>query len=184
MDSLFQLFLLSRVYMIGMMNPLRNVDVSRPPSITLAIGLCISLPGSSPPTASGMSASPDVRAVMSIGLSRSREPCMTHSWSDRPDERRLLYLSMRSIPFRVAIPKSEMKPMMDGMLIVPPESQMLATPPMSASGRLRSTVSDWPRFLNSLKRSRNMARMENTDVMAMVFEAACSLSNCPPYSMW
>ena len=37
------------------MKPLSIVDVSSPPSSTLAIGLWISLPGSSPPRASGMS---------------------------------------------------------------------------------------------------------------------------------
>ena len=40
-----------------MMKPFRNVDVKRPPKITFAIGLCISLPGRSPLRASGISAS-------------------------------------------------------------------------------------------------------------------------------
>ena len=39
------------------MKPFRNVDVKRPPKITFAIGLCISLPGRSPLRASGISAS-------------------------------------------------------------------------------------------------------------------------------
>ena len=42
-----------------MMKPFRNVDVKRPPKITFAIGLCISLPGRSPLRASGISVETD-----------------------------------------------------------------------------------------------------------------------------
>ena len=62
-----------------MMKPFRNVDVKRPPKITFAIGLCISLPGRSPLRASGISASALDRAVIRIGFRRSSEPWITLS---------------------------------------------------------------------------------------------------------
>ena len=62
-----------------MMNPLSIVEVSKPPRRTFAIGLWISLPGSSPPRARGTSANAEVNAVMSIGFSLSREPLITAS---------------------------------------------------------------------------------------------------------
>lgn len=46
-----------------MMKPFRKVDVSRPPKITVAIGLCISLPGKSPFSASGINARAELSAV-------------------------------------------------------------------------------------------------------------------------
>ena len=56
------------------MNRLSNVDVSRPPRITTAIGYSISWPGISPEIASGTSASPVASAVIMIGASRSWAP--------------------------------------------------------------------------------------------------------------
>ena len=55
------------------------VEVNKPPKITLAIGLCISFPGKSPLIASGISASPAVKAVIKIGLNLSLEPIKTVS---------------------------------------------------------------------------------------------------------
>ena len=43
---------------------------------------------------------------------------------------------MSSIPFRVAIPNSEMKPMMAGILTSPVVMSRANTPPINASGRL------------------------------------------------
>ena len=60
-----------------MMKPFRKVDVSRPPKITVAIGLCISLPGKSPFSASGINARAELSAVIRIGFKRSIEPCRT-----------------------------------------------------------------------------------------------------------
>ena len=42
----------------------RSVDVMRPPSITFAMGDCISFPGKSPVRAMGMSANALVRACL------------------------------------------------------------------------------------------------------------------------
>ena len=52
------------------MNALSNVELISPPSITFAMGDCISLPGRSPPSANGTRARAEVRAVMRIGLRR------------------------------------------------------------------------------------------------------------------
>ena len=57
------------------------------PEVTSAIGLWISLPGSSPPRTRGIRASPAVRAVIGTGASRSREPRTTASRSGRPPSR-------------------------------------------------------------------------------------------------
>ena len=104
---------------MGIMNPFRMVELKSPPNITLAIGLCISLPGNSPPNANGINASPEDKAVIRIGFRRSREPYRILSFTDIPEARRLLYLSMSSIPLRVAIPNREIKPMIAGILNIP-----------------------------------------------------------------
>lgn len=68
---------------------LSAVADSRPPRMTMAIGVCSSLPCSPPPSASGMSASPAVRAVMRIGDSRSRDPRTTASRKGTSSSNRL-----------------------------------------------------------------------------------------------
>lgn len=103
------------IYIIGMTKPFRTVDVNSPPRMTFAIGDWISLPGRSPPMASGSSAKADVIAVIRIGFSRSREPVITASIFEVPRLVSTLYLSISSIPLRVAMPNSEMNPMMAGM---------------------------------------------------------------------
>ena len=65
------------------MKPFRKVDVSRPPKITVAIGLCISLPGKSPFSASGINARAELSAVIRIGFKRSIEPCRTALYSPK-----------------------------------------------------------------------------------------------------
>ena len=71
-----------------MMKALRNVDVSNPPRITVAIGLCISLPGKSPRNTNGTKAKADVNAVIKIGFNRSAEPFNTRSRTDKPSSSR------------------------------------------------------------------------------------------------
>ena len=56
-----------------MMKPFKKVDVNKPPRITVAIGLCISLPGRSPFSASGINARAELSAVIRIGFKRSIE---------------------------------------------------------------------------------------------------------------
>ena len=56
------------------MNPFNKVEVNKPPKITCAIGLWISLPGKSPRKANGIKAKAEVNAVMRIGFRRSSEP--------------------------------------------------------------------------------------------------------------
>ena len=66
------------------MKPFKKVDVNNPPKITLAIGLWISLPGKSPASANGISASAEDNAVIKIGFRRSREPRITLSYTFKP----------------------------------------------------------------------------------------------------
>ena len=44
------------------MNPFKNVEVNKPPKITVAIGLWISFPGRSPFNANGINATPTICA--------------------------------------------------------------------------------------------------------------------------
>ena len=60
--------------MMGTTNPFNRVELNKPPNITWAMGLWISLPGRSPPTAKGIKANAEVKAVINMGFSRSREP--------------------------------------------------------------------------------------------------------------
>ena len=88
------------------------MEVNKPPSITFAIGLCISLPGKSPPVTMGIKASAEDSAVIKIGFRRSAEPRLTLSIMEQPSLRKSLYLETSNIPLRVAIPNSEINPMM------------------------------------------------------------------------
>lgn len=97
---------------MGTIKPFRNVDVNSPPRITLAMGLWISLPERLPPSARGTSANAEQSAVIRMGVKRSIEPIMTLSRFEWPSLSRSLYREMSSIPLRVAIPNSEIKPMM------------------------------------------------------------------------
>ena len=65
--------------MFGSTSMVSAVAESRPPRMTMAISVCSSLPGSQPPSASGMRASLAVSSVIRIGDSRSSEPCTTAS---------------------------------------------------------------------------------------------------------
>ena len=134
------LFFEISIYTTGTMKPLSIVDVSRPPSSTFAIGLWISLPGRSPPRARGISARAEVNAVINIGFNLSSDPRITASCSERPLCRSSLYLSISNIPFLVAIPNREMKPIIAGMLMMPSAKNIANTPPMRASGRLSRTA--------------------------------------------
>ena len=58
--------------------------MSKPPKMTFAIGLCISLPGKSPRKASGINANADDKAVIRIGFKRSSEPWTMHSRKPMP----------------------------------------------------------------------------------------------------
>ncbi len=51
--SAFRFGVVTSMYMMGMTKPLSRVELTKPPSITWAIGLCISLPETSPFTARG-----------------------------------------------------------------------------------------------------------------------------------
>ena len=66
------------------MKPFRKVEVSNPPRITFAMGLCISLPGRSPLSANGINASALDSAVIRIGFKRSSEPRITLSYTPYP----------------------------------------------------------------------------------------------------
>ena len=77
-------------YIIGIIKAFRKVEVSRPPNITLAIGLWISLPGRSPRRASGIRARADESAVIRMGFKRSSDPCRMLSRNDNPSSRNVL----------------------------------------------------------------------------------------------
>ena len=68
----------------GAIYEVSKVEVSKPPSITFAIGLCISLPERSPRNAKGIRARAAVSAVIRIGLSRSTDPRVMVSCSGTP----------------------------------------------------------------------------------------------------
>ena len=76
-----------------------------------------------------------------------------------------------------------MKPMMAGMLTMPSVKNSAKTPPISASGRFSSTTADCVRSRNWANSSRKITAMDMIEVMSSVRDAACALSNCPPYSM-
>ena len=129
------------------------------------MGDCISFPGSSPPRASGTRASAEVRAVIRIGLSRESEPLTIASLTVAPSSvRRRLYSVTRSMPFRVAMPKSEMKPMIAGMLTSPVVTTSAKMPPMSASGRLSRMMPASLALRNCMKSRKKMMAMARVQV--------------------
>ena len=58
--------------MIGTTKPFNKVELNNPPRMTWAIGLWISLPGRSPPTANGIKARAEVNAVIKKMCIRDR----------------------------------------------------------------------------------------------------------------
>src|SRR5689334_23266278 len=62
-----------RSYSTGSTNRFSNVDVNRPPRMTIAIGYSTSYPGLLPLSASGSNPRPAARAVMRMGETRSAE---------------------------------------------------------------------------------------------------------------
>ena len=75
---------------MGTRNMFSIVEVRSPPSITMARGDCISLPGSLPRRARGMRARAEVSEVMMMGVRRSDEPLMMRSASPTPSSRKWL----------------------------------------------------------------------------------------------
>ena len=74
-----------------MINPFRKVDVKRPPKITFAIGLCISLPGRSPLSASGISARALESAVIKIGFNSPKYDVPDSLQTTKTDFRTTVY---------------------------------------------------------------------------------------------
>lgn len=64
-------------YVTGTINRFKSVELKCPPRMTFVIGLCISLPGSPPANARGISASPAATAAIRIGLNLSTDPTIT-----------------------------------------------------------------------------------------------------------
>jgi hypothetical protein len=70
------------------------------------------------------------------------------SKADNPSCCKSLYLDISNIPLRVAIPKSDMKPIIAGMLITPPVRKIVNTPPINANGRFSKITADCVTLLN------------------------------------
>ena len=66
------------------MNPFKNVEVNKPPKITVAIGLWISFPGRSPFNANGINANACIHAVSKLAIKPYRAPWRTHSRTQIP----------------------------------------------------------------------------------------------------
>ena len=67
-----------------MINIFKRVELSKPPNITFAIGLCISFSGKSPVIANGINAKAVVKAVIKIGFSLSKDPLIIVSYKATP----------------------------------------------------------------------------------------------------
>ena len=74
--------------------------------------------------------------------------------------------------------------MMAGMLTSPVVNSNAKTPPINAKGRFSRTTPLCTALPNSMYSSRNMTTMLMSEVRRRVRLADCSLSNCPPYSIW
>ena len=78
------------------MNPFKNVEVNKPPKITVAIGLWISFPGRSPFNANGINAKAELNAVIKIDIKRSSNPSNTNSPKTNPSQRKSQYRMISS----------------------------------------------------------------------------------------
>ena len=109
---------------------------------------------------SGIKAKAAVKAVIRIGLRRSIEPSVMISRKRRrfsslsgaeseglgfnaPPPKRS-YSATNNIPFRIAMPKRVMKPIIDGMLTMPDEIRIANTPPINAKGKLTKISKERP----------------------------------------
>ena len=71
-----------------MMNPFKNVEVNKPPKITVAIGLWISFPGRSPFNANRDQRQGGTQRRHQDRVQTSREPCITDSRNPIPSPRK------------------------------------------------------------------------------------------------
>ena len=159
------------------------VDVMRPPRITCAIGHCISAPGLSPAIIIGINANAELNAVIRIGLRRATLPSTISFCNVSPSFSRFSYSAIRSIPPRVAIPKSEMNPITDGMLTTPPVKTIDTTPPTNASGNALNINPHVFQLSNCFFRRSTIIINEIISVALNVRVARCWFSNCPLYSI-
>jgi hypothetical protein len=84
------------------------------------------------------------------------------------------------MPLRVAMPNSVTKPTSEAMLITPLPRNTARTPPIRASGRLTMINSALRSEPNAISSSTRMPTTTAPPSTAIVRDAACSLSNCPP----
>ena len=75
-----------------------------------------------------------------------------------------------------------MKPITAGILTSPVVNTNAKTPPIRANGRFNKIMPLCFALRNSLNNSKKIITIDIKEVSSKVREAACSLSNCPPYS--
>ena len=151
--------------------------------MTSARGAWISLPGWPAASATGRRARPVERAVIRTGTTRSTAPRTTAAGTSLPRRscsRRMRVTTM--MPLRVAMPKSEMKPMRAAIDRVPPPMATPTTPPMRARGRLIITMAASRGERRALTSSRKMPTTAASPSRRSTRAAEAWASNCPSSS--
>ncbi len=122
-------------YTTGTTISVRNVEVKRPPITTVASSEAMISP-SERPSASGIRASIVAMAVIRIGLTRVRPPCIRASYIGIPRRRCCSTRSSRTMAFVTTMPISIRKPIRALMPIGRWVMKSAGKAPIVASGRL------------------------------------------------
>lgn len=143
-----------KVKMVGMTSKLKNVEVSKPPITTIAIG-CRKL--ESPPVrlkATGNMPAPIAIVVMTIGRARLWQASTSASKRAMPCRRDMIAYSTRRMEFLDTTPISNISPIIAGIEKLVPVMAKGANAPPSASGSAIRIVTGWKK---SWKRSTRTA---------------------------
>src|SRR5512139_866783 len=125
----------SHSYRTGSSTRVSRVELSRPPTTTVASGRCVSAPT---PEDSNIGTRPRIAtlAVISTGRSRRTVPSVTASRTLRPLPRNSFRKLTSTMPFSMATPNTAMKPMADGTDRYCPVMNSATMPPSVANGTL------------------------------------------------
>ena len=168
----FLLLTFIKLYKTGKTIRVKNKEEISPPIITVAKGFCTSAP-EPVERAIGKKPKDATRAVIRTGLNLVAVPVLMVSLTDKLCSLSLLKVVIKTSPFRIATPKSAIKPIMAGTLIYIPLIHKAIIPPTAAKGMFIITSNASPTEENVATRSKNIINMETGTTTANFAIALC-----------
>ena len=177
---LFFFSLLNKEYITGKTINVSRVEVINPPITTVANGRCTSAPAPVE-TAIGKKPKAAAEAVNKTARNLSWAPFIIRlSLFSIPFSRNSLKCSIRTIPFKTAIPNRAIKPTPAEILKGIPRIHNKRTPPTAAKGIAENIIKA---SLKVPKAKYNRIKIRTSAMGTAIFRrevALCRFSNCPP----